>query len=389
MTLSGAVGSSNAVSDRQAGQEAAQLALQQVERGETLAGFVFFTPGRDAAMVMAGVMEVLGEAPLFGASSPAILTGQGLLRRTVTVSVLSGDDFYVRALWRPDYSRNSAACAQALIQALQPDQQAGDVLLAAADGLHGEATVLASGLQGSGCLFAGALTAGGPHLGQTFQIGGRQAGSGGLALGVFGGAKLALGVGIAHGWRAVGALALVSRAQGGLLQALNQQSSVEMYARWFGNNVADWNRPPLDQMVRLYPLAYEEDGREVLRAPLAFEADGSLRFNLPIAEGKHAVLMVGSPEAARLAAQQAAQQARQALGSARPVLALLFADLAYQMLFERQPGVEVRAVQQVLGAEVPLLGAYTLGQLIGLPQEGRAEALNQQIEVVLFGERAE
>jgi hypothetical protein len=61
-------------------------------------------------------------------------------------------------------------------------------------------------------------------------------------------------------------------------------------------------------------------------------------------------------------------------------------DIAWQMLLKAQPGAEIGAVQEILGANVPIAGGYTLGQIV--PGNGKSSPrfLNQHIVVVAFGE---
>jgi hypothetical protein len=88
------------------------------------------------------------------------------------------------------------------------------------------------------------------------------------------------------------------------------------------------------------------------------------------------------------AAQTAARQAVAALEGEKPALALVLVDLAWQMLFESQPGAEIAAIREVHGAEVPIAGGYTLGQIVS-GGDGTPQFLNQHIVVVVFGEMGE
>lgn len=117
------------------------------------------------------------------------------------------------------------------------------------------------------------------------------------------------------------------------------------------------------------------------------EADGSFRMNATLRNdaqrqlGSQAYLLVGSLAACRQAAQTATLQAMAAL-------ALVLVDLAWQMLFEAQPSAEITAVQEAIGAEVPIAGGYTLGQIVP-GGEGTPQFLNQHLVVVVFGEARE
>ena len=74
---------------------------------------------------------------------------------------------------------------------------------------------------------------------------------------------------------------------------------------------------------------------------------------------------------------------------ARPVLALVLADISWQMLFEALPGADVAAVREVLGPEVPIAGGYTLGQIVPGTDTASPQFLNQHMAVVIFGEMEE
>ncbi len=64
---------------------------------------------------------------------------------------------------------------------------------------------------------------------------------------------------------------------------------------------------------------------------------------------------------------------------------LVLADVAWQMLFEAQPGADVAAVQAALGTGIPVAGGYTLGQIVPR-SEAPPQFLNQHMVVVVFGE---
>ena len=123
-----------------------------------------------------------------------------------------------------------------------------------------------------------------------------------------------------------------------------------------------------------------------LRTPLRVEADGSLRMSAEVPDGATGHLMIGSTERCLEAARTAAGDALRELGTARPKLALIFADVSWEMLLKGQPGNEVEAVQDVLGHNVPIAGGYTFGQLAHFPDAPAPQLLNQHIQVVIIGE---
>jgi hypothetical protein len=126
----------------------------------------------------------------------------------------------------------------------------------------------------------------------------------------------------------------------------------------------------------------------LLRSILRVEIDGSLRMSAPVPEGAVVHLMTGDPDACLTAARDAAEQALFALGSARPLLAIAFIDAAWQTLFATRPS-QVTDVLKAALSGLPLVGAYTFGQLVRPRLDEPPVLHNQNIAVVVFGEATE
>jgi hypothetical protein len=109
-------------------------------------------------------------------------------------------------------------------------------------------------------------------------------------------------------------------------------------------------------------------------------------MNAPVRDGVDAYLLVGSRASCEKAEQQAAQEALQQLQGRKPAFALILEDLAWEMLLKSSPGAEVRAVQEILGKDVPIAGGYTLGQIVPGKSSNLPQLLNQHIVVIVFGE---
>jgi hypothetical protein len=197
-----------------------------------------------------------------------------------------------------------------------------------------------------------------------------------------------IGIGADHGWQPVGAYFEVTMAQGHWIRSLDGRPASERYAELFGYAAEEWSVAPLNRLVRLYPLGIERQGQAYLqvRTPRRVEPDGSLHMTASVNQGSVAHLMVGTASQCRDAARRAARQALQNLQGARPVLAIVVADASWQMLFESQPGSELEAIREELGADVPLAGGYNFGQIARLPGLEQPGFLNQHIQVVLFGQ---
>ena len=382
MTLLAAVGQSQALDGREAGLQATHQALNKLGNTTPTLGFVITSHKYDAQHIINGITGLIGTTPLIGFSSPASLTSEGLHSHSVVVALLYASDANASIQWLPGYSQDSLETTQRLAESLSKNPNHTRLLFA--DGFNTDIEQLCNSLP-AGINLAGGLSCGDLHTGQAYQIGGNQHGASGLAIAHLEG-KIQTGVGYAHGWRAVGSRFRITRSRGFWLRALDGRPASETYANLFGYPARDWAYPPLDHLVRVYPLGIEKADDELLvRSPIRVEADGSFRLNATIEDGSDAVLLVGSLDSCRQAIEQAAEQALKALNGSKPAFGLVLTDVAWQMLYEAQPGAEIAILQKILGDNVPIAGGYTLGQ-IAPDSHASPHFLNQHMLVILFSE---
>jgi hypothetical protein len=385
MTLLATVGQARALDGREAGLQATHQALNGLGSTPPILGIIISSYQYDAQQVVNGVASLAGNTPLIGFSTPAGLTSNGLHPHSVVVALLAATDARADVQWLAGYTQGSREVSQRLAELLKRKPKQPSIIFA--DGFNADAEQLCASLS-SGTNLAGALSSGDLHTGTAYQIGGAQFGAGGLALARLEG-QIRMGVGYGHGWQPVGSHFRVTRSRGFWVRTLDGRPASEAYARLFGFPTRDWGFPPLNHLARVYPLGLEQiDKSLLLRSPLRVEADGSFRMNATVSDGAEAYLLTGSLSACQTAATAATQQALAALDGARPVMALVMADIAWHMLFEGSPGADVAAVQAALGPDVPLAGGYTLGQIIP-GGEGMPQFLNQHMVVVVFGEPVE
>ncbi|MBI5944810.1 MAG: FIST C-terminal domain-containing protein [Chloroflexi bacterium] len=384
MALISAVGSAQALDGREAGLQAAHQALNFMGASAPGLAIVISSHQYQAREVYNGVSSLLGDVPLIGFSSPAGLTQDGLHPHSVVVALLAGD-FHANTVWLPGYAqsgRETAAKIEKHVSATAEQQS----MLFFADGFNGDAEQFCAGISPDMKVMGG-LSSGDLHTGNTYQMAGSQTGAGGLVAAFLRG-NLKIGIGSDHGWDPVGRQFRITRSRGFWLRTLDGRPASETYAGLFGYPARDWAFPPLNYLSRLYPLGIEQGEDLVVRSPIRVEADGSFRMNATIREGIDAYLLVGSRAACERAAQQATQQALLQLGDAKPAFALVLVDVAWQMLLKAQPGVEIDAVQEILGTKIPIAGGYTLGQITSADST-TPKFLNQHIVVIVFGENQE
>jgi len=385
MALLGAVGKASALDGREAGLQATHQALNALGKITPIFGIVISSYQYDAQQVINGIAGLIGNTPIIGFSTPAGMTSGGLQPHSVVLALIGATDARADITWLAGYTQGSREVSQQLADLLKrkPEQPA----LLFADGFNADAEQFCASLL-PGTNLTGALSSGDLNAGNAYQIGGAQFGAGGLALARLEG-NIRVGVGYGAGWQPVGTHFRVTRSRGFWVRTLDGRPASETYAHLFGYPPRDWAFPPLNHLARLYPLGLEQlDKSLLLRSPMRVEADGSFRMNAAVSDGTEAYLMVGSLTACQQAATAATEHALAALEGAHPVLALVLADVAWQMLFEAQAGADVMAVQAALGPDVPLAGGYTLGQIVPR-REAPPQFLNQHMVVILFGEAKE
>jgi hypothetical protein len=385
MALLATVGKASALDGREAGLQATHQALNSLGKTAPILGIVISSYQYEAQQVINGIAGLIGNTPVIGFSTPAGMTSEGLQPHSVVLALLGATDARADITWLAGYTQGSREVSQQLADLLKrkPHQPA----LLFADGFNADAEQFCASLP-AGTNLTGALSSGDLNAGNAYQIGGAQFGAGGLALARLEG-NIRVGVGYGAGWQPVGTHFRVTRSRGFWVRTLDGRPASETYAHLFGYPPRDWAFPPLNHLARLYPLGLEQlDKSLLLRSPMRVEADGSFRMNAAVPDGSEAYLMVGSLTACQQAATAATEHALAGLDGARPVLALVLADVAWQMLFEAQVGADVAAVQAALGTDVPLAGGYTLGQIVPR-QEASPQLLNQHMVVLVFGEAKE
>lgn len=387
---------------RDAAMQATQQALDQLGTSRPVLALAFIAQEFNIHEVLAGLTNLLGETPLWGFTTLRPITSQGDQPRSVVIALLTGADQQAVVKWFPEYAQDSPGSARQLVKELRQDVFLPQLLLVAADGIHGSLQPLCSMLGDLPVNVAGCMAAGDPSMGKTFQLGYNQAGAGGMAAALFGG-RFRAGIGLAQGWLDLGIFFHATRTRDVWVQALDGKPAVETYARVLGYTPREWTFPPLTEMARLYPLGVEttfgaktqanlpaDPSGLLIRSALRVEVDGSLRMSAPVPEGSVVHLMSGDPDTCLRAATTAARQALDSLEKdARPILALAFADTAWQFLFENRPRALAEAVNAGLNtaqADLPLVGAYTHGQLVRPALDQPPVIHNQNLAILVIAE---
>lgn len=203
------------------------------------------------------------------------------------------------------------------------------------------------------------------------------------AVGLYG-SHLTVGCGSLGGWDAFGPDRLVTASCDNVLLELDGEPALALYKRYLGPHASG-----LPGSALRFPLSLRTDAGDsgVVRTVLGVrEEDSSIVFAGDIPEGTHVRLMRANYDRLVDGAIGAAQAA--GIGRA-PELALLISCVGRRLVLGQRIEEEVEGVREVLGAEVPLAGFYSYGEISPFSASAHCELHNQTMTVTTFCEEAE
>ena len=331
---------------------------------------VFSTFDYPAEEVALAANEALGSTPWAGLVTPAILADGHVMRRGIAVGVLDCERLRVR-VGAPEPSGNDArdtgrrAAREALAGMPLPPADRSRAMLLFADTKSRDAAEVVHGalsVAGAGIAWCGGGTGSLDPGGSAAQFAnGRALRDHVVAVTLDCHARV--GVGIKHGWQPTGPPAMVTRADGTLVEELEHRPAFDIYRAAAEEAGQQLDAEEFVRFAMSHPLGIPQaDGEYLVRDPLALEEGGALRFLAGVPDGAIVRVMEGTPAMLVEAARAAATMARKDVGA--PVGGALVFDCIsrYLMLGDRLQE-ELSACRGALGEDVPVLGCLTFGEV--------------------------
>ncbi len=379
MAIQAGVGIGKHADSYQAGYEAAKTATDRMGGGSADFMIAFTSVAFDQYEVVRGIRDV-GKGSLFvGCSDAGEITNDGPTQKSVAVMAIRSDSVkFFTGLGR-NIKDGVRAAGSAVAREVK--EKAGEGLRAF--------IMLPDVLSGNGAeIVRGVLDVLGPHFPvvggaagddflfeKTYQYRDDEVVSGAVA-GVGMSGNFSMGIGVRHGWVPIGMPMKVTRAEGAVLHELNGRPAISIYEDYFGAKAEELRHEALARLAITYPLGLkipEYTEEYLIRDPITVDAKGSITCAAEIPEGAEIRLMIGSKERAVEAAQDAARHLMNefAIDKTRPKFVLMFNCIAREKLFASKAADEIRAVMEIIGNDVPLLGFYTYGEQAPLGGEFR------------------
>jgi len=367
MSIQAGVGKSKNQDSKQAGIEAVQSALKQIQNQKPNFVMAFASVQFDQQEVLHGVRSIIGSTPFIGCSDSGEITTEGVDSQSVIVMVFQSEKVKFTIGKGHGVKADSRNAGK---------QVAEDVLKKAKDKLS-MFIMLPDGLTGNGAEIVRGVQ---DVLGEHFPIMGGSAGDGFkfektfeyyndevlndsvVGVGLSGG--FAWGVGVQHGWEPIGLPMKVTKSEGAVLKELNNKPALSIYQDYFGKKADELIREPIARMAYTYPLGMSVKGSSelLIRDVVIANEKGEITCAAEIPQGSEIRLMLGDTEKAIAAARKAAQNALAQMNHKEPRAIIVFNCIARNKLLGVKCGDEITAIQEVLGKNVPLIGFYTYGE---------------------------
>ncbi len=371
MAIKIGVGLSQSNDSKAAGKEAVTKALEQAESESADFLLVFGSSKHQQQALLDGIKEI-SSAPMVGGTTAGEISQQGATQSSVIVTAISSDQVkFYGGVGQPVATHEIEAGEQAARQALKQceEQEMKKSFLMFPDGLAGDGRSIIQGAQnvlGEDFEIVGGVLGDDGAFQKTYQYFNGQvyenAVVGALVCG-----DIVTGCGVRTGWTSIGNQMKCTKSVSNIMFELDDKPALEVYKRYLGPERAD----RLPAISFEYPLgiidekALIEDQEYLrLRAPLSISKEqGSMTFGAAIPEGTRVAITAASRHQIIQAAKEAAQQAKTTMGGAKPLLVMDFAGVGRKLVLGPRAAEEVKAIQAIIGDQVPLAGFYSYGEI--------------------------
>ncbi len=359
------VGRSDAADTRTAATDAVATALQG--RDDVRLLIVYASPRDDLTELVAEVHRASGGAPMIGCTTAGEITADGPGDGGLVVAAFGGPGFTIVTGLAEDASRDMRQAGRAsatVIDALEDVPHR--VLVMLTDALNGDQQDVLRGAYhtaGAAIPLVGGCAADSLRMIATHQFfDGRVLTDAVVTAAI--GSNAPFGIGVHHGWTAIGEPMLVTHSRGTHICELDGRPALDVYLDALGGPEAAYHDPEAFTRFSLsHPIGLmRRDGEPTVR--FIGEADVTARSiggNATVAEGAYVWLMHGDAGSVLQATEQACDEAIGQLGVAPKGLLVFDCVGRRGVLGEDGLHAEVDRIAERAGS-APVAGLYTYGE---------------------------
>ena len=329
---------------------------------------VFCPPSEDLPRLLRAIRARCGAAPLIGCTTAGEIATSASGDARVVVAALGGDGFAIRTAVGTDASRDLRGAGERAARCFDPDEKRPHrALLLLSDGLAGDQQKIvrgAHGVLGAEVPLVGGCAGDDLNMKRTFQFHNDRVVSD-CVIGAGIASEAPLGIGVRHGWRAVGKPMLVTASGGNRVHTLDDRPALEVYLERLGAARESLSAEELTTLALTHPLGLSRpSGEEQVRLVNGGDyEERSLRCIAEVPQGALVRIMEGDADSVLDATDAACEDSLAALEGRRPLGMLAFDCIARRsVLGERRIETEIsRLAASAAGA--PVAGFYTYGEI--------------------------
>ena len=197
---------------------------------------------------------------------------------------------------------------------------------------------------------------------------------------------LHVATGIASGWEPVGEEHRLTNVDGLVIGGIDGEPPRDVWVRYFGVD----NHPGAPNFFAVYPdeVGSRETDEFYLCTPAHFQDDGSMVTMSPATPGARIRFTSATRDQLLAGAASSVEKARASYPGAEPEAALVFSCASRHGLLGTRVGGELGQLQEQIGAALPAVGFYTMGEICPLPTSSKPVHHVSTFVTVLIGEDA-
>ncbi len=359
-----AVGTGDA-SAEDAGRRAADAALIHDDAKLLI---VFCSPTGNLQDLIGQIRSRSGGVPLIGCTTAGEIAGTGPRDGSIVVTALGGDGFIIGTAAAAEASEDLRGAGARAVRCLpSPTGHSHRVVLLLTDGLASDQDEIIRGaysVLGSGVPMVGGCAGDQLKMTRTFQFhGDRVLTDSVVAAGVA--STGPLGIGVQHGWRAVGEPMLVTGGSPNRVDSLDDRPALDVFLQRLGAEPLHFRPEDLPALALMHPLGLSRhSGEEQVRFITSADfTRRSLFSTAQVPQGSLIWLMEADISAVLEATTAACEASVAALGGSAPLGMLAFDCVARRGVLG-QEGIEkeIRGLADAAGG-APLAGFYSYGEI--------------------------
>lgn len=341
------------------------------------------------------VGSLLGNIPIIGCSSLAIISHQGVFKHGLIIMLLSLPEdvslnvAHVKNITAKTIADDGKVLGEKLLGGFKDVRR--DLSVIFSDGLIQDSSRLLVGLQeklGISFPLVGASASDNLSFQKTYLYFNQEVFDNG-ACGILWSGKLNFGLGTKHGWKPLGKPRRVTKSIGNIVEEIDDAPAVKIYEEYFAKELSQLKND-LRQISILYPIGIYLPGEEeyLLRNLSSIEENGSLVLQGSVPQDCQIRLMIGTKESCLNATHQAVEEVKKGLLGHSLDFALVFDSVSRYILLGRQATRELQIIKEGLGKDTPIIGLYTYGEQAPLRATsylGKTYFHNQTVTILGMG----